>query len=115
MKKMQCKLLNGKVIASEVYVADTFASRLCGLMFTPYQKRKSILVSPTQSIHTCFMSFNIDVVFIDEKNEIVKVIKNMKPWRVTRFYWNARKALEVPSGELAIDVDVGQKVEFSNV
>lgn len=115
MKKMKCTNNSGEVIVKEVFIADSFFERLCGLMFSKHEKRKSILVSPTQSIHTCFMQFNIDVILLDKKNVVVKVIRNMKPWRVTGFYWAARKALEVPSGELSDGISIGEQLEFNYV
>lgn len=115
MKKVQCRLNTGVLIASEVYLADNFYSRLVGLMFTKLSNAKPILVKPTQSIQTCFMRFNLDVVFIDRNKKIIKIIRNMKPWRFTNFYCKARAALELPAGSLPEAIKIGQTLEFIDV
>ncbi len=115
MKKLECRRRDGLLIANEVNLADSFISRLLGLMFKEIEHAKALVVKPTQSIHTCFMKFNIDVVFLNRENKIVKIIRNMKPWRVTGFYFSASQVLELPAGKLPLDVQVGQELEFNNV
>jgi uncharacterized membrane protein (UPF0127 family) len=115
MKKISCKTKNGKVISNEIYLADSFFQRLIGLMFKPYEEAISILIKPTQSIHTCFMRFNIDVIFLDKTDTIIKIIRNMKPWRVTAFYMQASKVLEMPAGDLPQNISIGEQLEFQYV
>ncbi len=112
MKKISCKTKNGKLVSEEVYLADSFFYRLMGLMFKPKEKAISILIKPTQSIHTCFMKFNIDVIFLDKTNTVIKIIRKMKPWRVTAFYMNATQVLEMPAGHLPVEISVGEQLEF---
>ena len=57
-----------------------------------------MLIRPAPSIHTFFMRFPIDAVFLTRDGEVVKVADDVKPWRVR----SARKAhavLELPTGE----------------
>jgi uncharacterized protein len=79
----------------------TFLQRLRGLMF----KRKpinneGILLMPCNSIHMFFMFFSIDVVFLDKKNQVVAVKKNVRPWRIVLPVRNAYAALELPPGSV---------------
>ena len=54
------------------------------------------------AIHTCFMRFPIDVVFVDSNLRVVHLIHRLRPWRVSRIVWRARGVLELPPGTLAL-------------
>jgi uncharacterized membrane protein (UPF0127 family) len=49
------------------------------------------------SIHTCFMHFTIDIVFLDANNRVIKVVENLKPWRIA-YCPRAKTVLELPGG-----------------
>jgi len=78
---------NGRVLIENLEIADTFFERLKGLL-----GRKSInpdeglLIIPCCEIHMFFMKFAIDVFFLKEtgKNQfrVLKVLRNLKPWRM---------------------------------
>ena len=59
---------------------------------------EGLLIRPTNSIHTFFMRFPIDVVFLDRNGVVVKLVANVRPWRVT-FAARGRYALELRAGE----------------
>ncbi len=84
----------------EVMLADSFLTRLAGLMF----RRKlppatGLLLVPCNSVHMCFMRFAIDVVFIDKEYTIIKVVKNVKPWIGVSMCGQAWATLEMQAGE----------------
>lgn len=57
-----------------------------------------LLIPRCNAVHTCFMRFPIDVTFLDGEGRVVKVVRNVRPWRL--FVWGgfrARQALETPS------------------
>ncbi len=98
-------------IANEVRVANNFVSRLVGLMFgSKMSGFDALLLSPANSIHTCFMRYNIDVIFLNSENKIVKVIRSMRPWRFTWIYWRAKHVLELPGGILPESIKKGDQV-----
>lgn len=70
-----------------------------------------MLLKPTFSIHTFFMRFSIDAVFLDRSGSVVDVIRRLKPWRAaTRL--RARAVLELPAGEAdRVAVRVGERLE----
>jgi uncharacterized membrane protein (UPF0127 family) len=106
----------GKVIALHVCKADTLVSRIIGLMFKKsLMGMDGLLIQPCNSIHTFFMCFPIDVVFLTANNEVVKVIRALKPWRMTWMYLRAVKTLELASGTLPIEVLEGTRLEITNV
>lgn len=104
-----------KVIASNVSLADNFWTRLCGYMFRQSPHLPGILFEPAPSIHTFFMFFSIDVVFMDGANRIVKIYRNMSPWRHTWFYFNSRRVLELPAGKFPADIREGEVLEVKHV
>lgn len=105
----------GKVLAKNIQIADDPASRIIGLMFRKAPKGDGLLLEPCNSIHTFFMRYALDIVFISKKNEVVKIIRNIKPWRMTFVYFKARKTLEVPAGNLPSDLKEGDILEVRNV
>ncbi|HXH30922.1 MAG TPA: DUF192 domain-containing protein [Bacteriovoracaceae bacterium] len=109
-------LKEGQVICRDVLIADTLVTRLIGLMF----KRKltgaaGLLISPCNSIHTFFMCYSLDVVFLDGSHTVVKIIRGLKPWRMTWIYFRARQTLELPAGNLSGELKVGDVLEVRNV
>jgi uncharacterized membrane protein (UPF0127 family) len=100
-------------IAHDVKEARSFQDRLIGLMFkTKMSGFDSLLIQPCNSIHTCFMKYPIDVLFLDESNKIVHIIKLMKPWRFSSLYLKSKKVLELYGGILPENIKVGDEVSF---
>ncbi|MDR1417777.1 MAG: DUF192 domain-containing protein [Endomicrobium sp.] len=91
-----------KTINIEIKIAKTFLSRLLGFMFKKNVKY-AILLKNCRSVHTFFMRFNIDIVFLDKENKIIKVVKNVKPFRIVLPIKNSFSILEVPSNILNIE------------
>jgi uncharacterized membrane protein (UPF0127 family) len=58
----------------------------------------ALLLEPCNSIHTCFMRFEIDAVFLDEAGVVVKIYNNIKPWRFILPVKNSRATLELAQG-----------------
>lgn len=92
----------GTVVAEQLRVADNFWSRFWGLMGRrALPEGHGLLLRPSFSIHTAFMRFAIDVVFLDRENRVVKVVPELKPFRVTVGLGGAHSALELPAGTAA--------------
>jgi uncharacterized membrane protein (UPF0127 family) len=74
----------GTVVAQDVRLADGVWSRFWGLMGRrALPNDAGLLLKPTSSIHTAFMRFPIDIVFLDRSLQVVKVVPEMKPFRVS--------------------------------
>jgi uncharacterized membrane protein (UPF0127 family) len=59
-----------------------------------------IWISPCSGIHTFFMRFSIDVVFLDRGQRVVRVCPALRPWRMVPLVRGARSVLELPAGTL---------------
>ncbi|MES2528185.1 MAG: DUF192 domain-containing protein [Bdellovibrionota bacterium] len=95
-------------------VADGFWLKLTGYMFRKTPHVPGILFA-TNSIQTTFMHFQLDLVFIDKQNRVVKVVRNIKPWRFTPFYFKAKWTLELPVGHIPAELSEGDTLEVTFV
>lgn len=90
----------GDVVASAVELADTRETRRRGLLGRESLDASSALILlPCFSVHTAFMKFPIDVVFIDREGVVVRVVKNLTPWRMAGA-WRAHAVVELAGGSL---------------
>lgn len=106
---------NGQTLAQTVEMKSTFLGRLIGLLGRKGLKEGcAIVLKPCAQIHTFFMLFAIDAVFISRDFEVLLVIENMKPWRVSPFLMKAVYTLEAAGGTLRNKVKVGDKITFEN-
>lgn len=100
------------IVCENAYVANTFLSRLKGLMFKDdLQDNEGMLISPCSSIHTFFMKFAIDAIFLDKEFNVIKIYSNLKPWRMTSLVFGAYQVLEIKSHTLKHALKVGDKIE----
>lgn len=108
-------IYKGKVVASDIVLANNFSSRLMGYMFRKTPHCPGLLFEPCNAIHTCFMRFPLDLVFLSKDNEVIKVIRSILPWRHTWFYFKARRTLEVPAGMIPSELKEGDMLEVKYV
>lgn len=100
------------IIADEVKVAETFLDRLVGLMFKSEMVGfNALLIKDCRSIHTFFMKYDIDVVFLDREMKVKKIIRKMRPWRMSWIYFTSSQVLEMRAGELSVELSEGDKLE----
>ncbi len=91
----------GAVLAHAAEVADTSAKRRTGLL-----KHKSLpageglWIVPCESVHTFFMRFPIDLVYLDRAKKVKKVRHAVPPWRLSACF-TAHSVLELPAGTVA--------------
>jgi uncharacterized protein len=101
------------VVASKVAKADDAPSRSRGLLGrSSMEPGEGLWIVPCPMIHTFFMRFAIDVVFLDSDLRVVRVIERLKPWRLSPWVWRARSVLELPAGALDGSVRVGDELEM---
>jgi len=95
------------VIVSQLKLANHFFTRLKGLIgAAPLSAQQGILISPCQQVHTHFMGFSIDVVFLDKQLKVLHIVRNMPPWRFSKFIKYAYYVLELPAnGALNLHID----------
>jgi uncharacterized membrane protein (UPF0127 family) len=92
---------DGRIVCERVRVADTMWRRLRGLLGRKnLESDEGMLLRPGFSIHTAFMRFPIDVVFLDTELVVLKIDPGVKPFR-TASCRGAREVVELRAGECA--------------
>ena len=92
---------DGTAVCERCEVADGPIARMRGLLGRDgLEPGAGMLIEREPSVHTAFMRFPIDVVFLGKANTIVKVVHDMRPWRMAGAR-RAHAALELPAGVAA--------------
>ena len=102
-----------RVVCERCDVADHLWARMRGLLGrSDLPQGEGVLLRPAGSIHTFFMRFPIDVVFLNEEDVIVKVVHRLPPWRAAGMK-GARSVLELAAGEAeSRGIEAGSKLQF---
>jgi len=101
------------VIAQNAVIADTFLSRMIGLLnrksFSPDE---ALVITRCNSIHMLFMRFSIDVIFVDKRDRVVGLVERIKPFRLSPIFFQSQYAIEVSEGVIGLTkTAVGDQVE----
>ncbi len=103
----------GREVASRVLKADDPVSRGRGLLGrATMDEGEGLWIVPCPMIHTFFMRFSIDVLFLDGELKVVRVMEELKPWRLSPWVFRARSVLELAGGALKGSVAVGDELEI---
>jgi uncharacterized membrane protein (UPF0127 family) len=101
---MNVALINertGKPVATLVEIAATRTTRRRGLLGRDgLDEASAMLLAPCAAVHTAGMRFAIDVVFVDRQGFAVKVVPNLRPWRIA-LATGGRAVIEMAAGSLA--------------
>ena len=85
-------------MATAADVADTSAKRRTGLLrHSQLDPGEGLWIKPCESVHTFFMKFAIDLVYIDRGQKVRKVRHAVPPWRLSACL-TAHSILELPAG-----------------
>jgi len=101
----------GIELANDITLAASLPARMKGLLGKErLDAGKGLLIRPCKGIHTFFMKFPIDVVFLDMDNRIVALVRDLSPNRLTTVYRKASAVLELPAGTLSEGILVGDEI-----
>jgi uncharacterized membrane protein (UPF0127 family) len=90
------------VLADRCRRAVRFHERLVGLLGRDrLEAGEALWIEPCSSVHTWFMRFPLDVLFVDRAGAVVAVHPGLRPFAATRLHRRARAALELPAGTIA--------------
>ena len=99
-----------RVLATNIEIARTFGDRLRGLIGRmPLEEGEAMLFERAKQVHTFGMRVPLDVVFCDREWNVVHVVKEMAPRRVSRFVRSAYFVIELPPGTSA-GLDKGDRL-----
>lgn len=89
----------GRVVCEHCEVAASMRARMRGLLGRKgLGEGEGMLITRTSSVHTWFMAFPMDAVFLDKGLRVRRVVTAMRPWRAA---WKpgCRSVLELAGGE----------------
>ncbi len=106
---------DGRIVCERVVVADRAHRRMRGLLGRRYlRKGEGMVLRPAWSIHTAFMRFPIDVVFLDADQVVIKIETDVRSWRTVSCR-GAREIVELAAGECkSRGLEVGDRVAWAS-
>jgi len=107
----------GTKVCSSIEVAADPWHRMRGLLGRDrLPEGHGLVISPCNSVHTFFMRFAIDVVFLDGDGTVVRIYRDLKPFRFAGGGLRARMVLETASGEIEkSDTGVGDRLRMESL
>lgn len=108
---------NGNVVAGHVAKASTLWERTKGLLGrSSLEPDHGLWIDPCKSIHTFFMQFPIDVVFISHTGEIVGLYQSLLPFTASAVFWSATSVIELPVGTIqSSQCEIGHILEMKEL
>jgi uncharacterized membrane protein (UPF0127 family) len=103
-------------LADRVQVADTGARRNKGLLGrSGLEPGEGLWITPCEAVHTFFMRFSIDLVYVDRDKQVKKVRSHVTPWRMSACL-SAHSVVELASGTVCgTQTRPGDRLEFSRL
>lgn len=105
---------NTVIIVSKIYLARGFFKKLFGLLaFKPLKESEGLLIKDCRSIHTMWMKYSIDAVFIDKKGRATAVYEDLAPFRFSPYIKDACSVLELKAGSAGrASIKIGDIISF---
>lgn len=102
------------LIADRVCIADSFISRLVGLLGrSSLEQNEGLLIKKCKQVHCIGMRFTIDVLFLSDSGEIISIKHNMSPGSLSKYFFQSSSVLELPSGAAEkFNIFVGGFIKF---
>lgn len=100
------------ILISQLEIADSFGTRAKGLLGRESLSPQSAMwIHRCNSIHTFFMKFSIDCVFVDRKLRVKAIYKNVKPGRLIFPVWGASSVFELSANAVdQLNIRVGDEL-----
>lgn len=90
---------SAELLVDQLDIAESFRARAKGLLGRKVLRANEALwLKPCNNIHTFFMKFAIDCIFVDSKLEIKNLVQNVTPFRFVGPFWKSHSVIETPSG-----------------
>jgi len=103
-----------QTLADVLMIADSFLRSLIGLMGrSSLETGHGLWIVPCQSVHTFWMRFSIDVVFLDEHSKVIHLVENLRPFRISKHLSRARSVIELPVSSIrATETQIGDEIRI---
>lgn len=106
---------NNVIITQSARHTRTYFQRLLGLMFRKaLAPDEALIINPCSSVHTHWMRFAIDVIYVNKQDVVVGIDHNLRPWKLGHFYKRVQYVIELPAGKAAqTGMQVGDSLRIS--
>ena len=114
MALIATNLDTGALVADQVAVADTRATRAVGLLSrSGLNPGEALWIVPSRGVHTWWMRFTIDVLALNESGVVVDRVPGLKPWRIRLPRRGTAGVLELPEGAIAATgTEIGHRIQL---
>lgn len=90
------------LIADNIKVAENFFTRSVGLLSRKsISESEALIIKPCCSVHTFFMKFAIDILFVSASGEVIALYENISPWRILPIHLNSKYVIELSAGSIS--------------
>ena len=114
MRTVRVETHDGRVVCERCAVADTFWTRFrCLMGRSELPAGEGMLFRPGGSVHMFFMRIPLDVVFCDKDLRVLKVVRDLQPWK-TAGRKGAKVVVELAVGAAA-DVRPGDRLVLDTI
>jgi len=105
----------GTVVAERCRVASSILQRIFGLHLLPrLEAGEGLLLPSSTTIDTTFMSYAIDLVFVDGSGRVTRTMADLRPWRMVLRTGGGRDCIELPAGTVTRSgVQAGDELTFT--
>lgn len=109
-------LTRQSIVASHVEVADSAGKRRKGLLGrSALASQEGLWIVPCESVHTFFMRFSIDLIYLDRNRKVKKVRSKVPPWRLSACL-TAHSVIELAPGSIETSRTLpGDQLEFTTI
>ena len=99
----------------KIEIVDKFVGKILGLMGRKdFRGYNGMLLTNANSIHTFFVKFPIDVLFLDKNYKVVKTVENLRPFWFSPIVFRAKHTLEIPKGSIKKQsLEEGDEIKIS--
>jgi uncharacterized membrane protein (UPF0127 family) len=103
-------------LGRKIRVAHSLLDRAAGLLATPaLLDDEGLWISPCKSIHTFFMRYPIDVLFLDAEGLVISQ-NTYRPWRISAWHAKSKGVLELAAGTLnRTGTQKGDRIEMKGL
>jgi uncharacterized protein len=74
---------------------------------------EGLIIDPCSSIHTFWMRFPLDILYMDRDHTVIRADERMKPWRIGPIFTGSKWVIELPPGTIERSGTMaGDKIEL---
>ena len=115
MKYRVRNLTRGTSIGDAIETAESSAQRRTGLLkHDKLDEGTGLWIIPCEAVHTFFMKFAIDLIYLDRKRRVRGIVRTLRPWRMS-ICLPAHSVLELPPGTIdRTNTQKGDELELTS-